>query len=361
MYKESIRLLQLLDKAGYKSYIVGGFVRDFLLQKESIDVDICTTAHPKDLKKILNVNINNSKYGSVTYRKDNIRFEITTMRKEIGYINHRTPKKIKYIKSLYKDLKRRDFTINTICIDKNEKIIDLLDAKKDLNDGIIKMIGNPRKRLNEDALRILRAIRFATTLNFKLDDKLEKYIKKYGFLLKNLSFDRKKEELNKIFMSKNINYGIKIIKDLNLEKFLDIDLTDTKPTSTLIGFWAQCDKKRVYNYNKNDLNTLKNIDKILSNDIINNYTLYNYNLYEVLIAAEIKELNAKKIIQKYSDLPIKSTKDIKISSQEILNLLNKKPGKFLKQIIGDLEINILNFNLDNDYNSLKDYIIANYS
>ena len=109
-------------------------------------------------------------YGSVTVIYNKIRFEITTFRKDLKYENNRLPVKIKYIHSLIDDLKRRDFTINTLCLDENGEILDYLNAKKDLDAKVIKMVGSPKKKLKEDSLRILRAVRFATILGFALDD-----------------------------------------------------------------------------------------------------------------------------------------------------------------------------------------------
>ena len=155
--------------------------------------------------------ISNSEYGNVSLIFEKVRFEITTFRKELKYKDHRRPEKTFYVNSLDEDLKRRDFTINTLCIDKNGKEIDLMRAKDDLDNKIIRMVGNPKTRLKEDALRILRAVRFATVLNFKIEDNLKGCIKRYGHYLRKLSSDRKKEELDIIFASNNKEYGIELL------------------------------------------------------------------------------------------------------------------------------------------------------
>ena len=194
MYRTALDLLKEINSHGYVSYIVGGYPRDLYLNRESLDIDICTNATPKDLRNIFgDIMLPKENYGSVTVIKNKIRFEITTFRRDIKYENNRTPLEIEYINDLEADLKRRDFTINTLCIDSEGNTIDLLNGKKDLDDKIIKMVGDANVKLMEDALRILRAIRFAVTLNFKIDDELKKSIKKYGYLLKNLSYYRKKE------------------------------------------------------------------------------------------------------------------------------------------------------------------------
>jgi len=241
MYQTSIKLLKLIEDKGFKAYIVGGFVRDKYMNKKSSDVDICTNATPKDLKLIFkDVKLAKEQYGSVTVIYNKIRFEITTFRQEKKYLDNRHPTKIKYIDNLLDDLKRRDFTINSICIDSNENIIDLLNGIEDIKDKKIKMIGNPKIKLKEDSLRILRAIRFATILNFELDSNLKKYIKKYSHSLKKLSYNRKKDELDKIFTSQNVEYGIKLIIELGLDKSLELNnLSKIKITTSHLGMWAQ--------------------------------------------------------------------------------------------------------------------------
>ena len=202
MYKRAIEVLNKFSENGYLAYIVGGYPRDYLLGIKTKDIDICTNANPKQIMEIFDTEgVSDTKYGSVKVIYKNYKFDVTTFRKDIKYEDNRKPIKIKYIDNLKKDLLRRDFTINTICIDKDENIIDILGARVDIDNKIIKTVRNPRYRLMEDSLRILRAIRFATILDFNIDDKTKNYIVKYGYLLKKLSGSRKKEELGKIFSS----------------------------------------------------------------------------------------------------------------------------------------------------------------
>ena len=224
MNNEVKNLLNILNNSGFKAYIVGGYVRDYLLGIDSDDYDICTSAKEEDLKALFNVIDSNCGSCKVEYHQHI--FEITTFRKDLNYFNHRKPEQVIFVDNLAQDLERRDFTINTICMDKDGRIIDLLNGRNDL-----------QKKISEDALRILRAIRFATILNFSLDSELCDSIKKYGYLVKSLSYYRRRQELDKIFTSINIEYGIKLIKELDLAKYLEIR-TDFKITS-LMGIWAQ--------------------------------------------------------------------------------------------------------------------------
>ena len=130
MLKKSLELLKKIEEHGYEAYIVGGYVRDYCMNNESSDVDICTNAKPKDLIKIFDdADLPKEKYGSVTLKHKNVRYEITTFRKELKYEN-RKPVEIEYTDELLEDLIRRDFTINSLCMDSNGNILDFFEGKK---------------------------------------------------------------------------------------------------------------------------------------------------------------------------------------------------------------------------------------
>jgi len=218
MYKDALEILNIINDLGYESYIIGGYPRDLYLGIENPDIDMCTNAKFEDLKDTFEIISNN--FGSMTLIYKDYKYEITTYRKEYEYEKNRFPKKIEFVNTLEEDLKRRDFVINTLCIDKDGNYIDLLGSKKDLDNKIIRCVGNSDLKISEDILRSLRAIRFATILNFEIDETLKQSIKKYNYLLDNLSDKRKKEELDKIMNSNNKEYGLFLIKDLELEKYL---------------------------------------------------------------------------------------------------------------------------------------------
>lgn len=363
MYNEAIKLLNYINKKGFVSYIVGGYPRDLYLKRDSSDIDICTSATPKDLKDIFgDIMLPKVNYGSVTIRKKGIRFEITTFRHEIKYKDNRLPIEIEYIDNLEDDLKRRDFTINTLCIDSKGNTIDLLNAKKDIDSKIIKTVGDSFDKIKEDSLRILRAVRFATQLNFKLDDELKEAIKKYGYLLKRLSYERKKEELNKIFMDKNVRYGLDLIKELHLDKYLELsNISYVVPIKE--GIWAQLGVLNIYPFTKEEKEYIEIINKYIDEDFYNIDILYScsqYGLGYIYTICSIKGLDFKEIEKMYMNLPIKNKKDIEIKPLEISGILNKLPGSYIKDIISDLEYNILHNNLQNSKEILTDYILKKY-
>ena len=362
MNETALKVLKKINSNGYQAYLVGGYPRDIYIGRDSMDFDICTSATPKELKSIFgNTMLPSEQYGSVTLMVHNIRFEITTFRKDIKYLNNRKPIEIEYVSSLIDDLKRRDFTMNTMCIDSNGTLIDLLNGKEDINDKVIRTVGNANMKIYEDSLRILRAVRFATTLNFDLDEDLKEAIIRHKDLLKSLSYYRKKEELDKIFSSMNSSYGIKLIKELGLEESLELsNLENLIPTTYLIGIWAQLDVLDKYSFNNTEKESIEAINELMNKDILDYNNLYNYGLYISTIVGEIKGIDKKIINEKYNSLYIHNKTEIKLEAKEICELLNRKPGKFLKEIFNDLEYKIINKKLTNEKETLKQYIKENY-
>lgn len=363
MLKTALKLIQEIENNGYKAYIVGGFVRDKILGIKSNDIDICTNARPSDIRKIFpNSCLSNEDYGSVTVIIKNVRFEITSFRREITYLNNRKPIEFEYIDDLLEDLKRRDFKINTLCMDKDGNIIDLLGGNNDIIAREINTVGDSYLKFSEDSLRILRAVRFATILDFRLSDDVKKAIIKTKKYLKNLSFERKKEELNKIFASIHVKYGVKLLLELGLDKELDLDnLRNIKYFDDLMGVWAQLNVLDIYPFSKNEKELINDINKVLPLNNLEPLVLYKYGLYVNSIAADIKGINRKLVTKKYNELPIKCRSDILIDGNKIMSLLGTKPGKYIKDIINSIEKEIVNGNLTNDENGIKNYILKYWS
>ena len=364
MYNTAIKLLKEINAKGFESYIVGGYPRDLYLKRNSKDIDICTNATPKDLKDIFgDAMLPKVNYGSVTVIKNKIRFEITTFRKEIKYINNRIPVEIEYINNLYDDLQRRDFTINTLCIDSEGNTIDLLDGFKDIDSKIIKVVGEPKIKLTEDALRMLSAIRFAVELNFKLDDELKNTIKEYGYLLKKLSYDRKKDELQKIFTNRNVRYGLDLIKELNLYESLELNNIENIIPTDSIGIWAQLDVLDKYPFTKEEKENIKIINDFKNLDFYDIDVLYKcakHGLGYIYTICLIKGIDFKEIERLYINLSIKNSKDIALNAKDISILLNKRAGSYIKDIISDLEYKILHNELENKKEILSDYVLSTY-
>ena len=361
MYKKALEVLNKFYDNGYLAYIVGGYPRDTLLGIKTTDIDICTNAKPMEIIKIFDTDkVSDINYGYVKVIYKNVKFDVTTFRRDIKYENNRKPVKIKYINDLKKDLLRRDFTINTLCIDREGNLVDILNVRKDIDERIIRTVGNPRYRIKEDSLRILRAIRFASILDFKIDSKTKSYIIKYGYLLKSLSCSRRREELDKIFSSKNKEMGRDLIVELGIDKHLGIEnLKDIVMCNDIIGIWSQLKMRDEYPFSKLEKETIFKIREMLEMDI-DSYSVYKYGLYVSSVVGSIKGISYKEINDIYSNLVIYSRKDIKIGGMDIANALKREPGNYLREIFDDIERKIIGLEIDNKYEDIIDYVKKNY-
>ena len=205
--KEFQQLANIFKSHGYNLYLVGGTVRDYLLGKELTDMDAVTDATPIEVVAFLaNVDTTFAYLGSLKYKTpDGVKFDITTLREESAYLDSRHPSQITFVKDLAIDYKRRDFTINAMYMDSNLNIIDYCNGQKDLANRILRMVGDPDKRLKEDPLRILRAIRFYLVFNLEFDKKLKEAMTDRFYLLNNITDAKIRQELDKIGLHDDID------------------------------------------------------------------------------------------------------------------------------------------------------------
>ena len=204
--KEIKEVFNVLNRAGYECFIVGGCVRDFLLNKKPHDIDFTTNATPDQMKECFkNYNIIETglKHGTLTVVINHQPYEITTYRTEGEYLDSRHPSKVEFVTDLKEDLVRRDFTINAIAYNPQIGFVDYFNGKQDLKNGIIRCVNEPIKRLTEDALRILRALRFAAVLNYEIEPLTEQACFDCSEKLKNISAERILSELEKTIIQPN--------------------------------------------------------------------------------------------------------------------------------------------------------------
>ena len=195
-YKE---LSNIFKDYGFKLYLVGGVVRDFLLNLPLTDIDLVTNATPLDMEAFLKeADYSFKKYGFVKLNFKGHKFDITTLRKESAYKDSRHPSKIEFVDNLEEDVVRRDFTCNGLYMDENLKIYDFVNGQEDIKNKVLRMIGDANKRIKEDPLRIIRAIRFSLTYNFEMSEDLVKAMKENKEYLSLLNPIKIEEDLKKI-------------------------------------------------------------------------------------------------------------------------------------------------------------------
>ena len=329
----ALEVLKILNNHNYDAYIVGGFVRDYLLNIESGDIDLTSSATPEEVEKLFKIVPTGIKYGTVLIMYNGYTFEHTTFRFDGSYNDSRHPNSIMYSKNITDDIKRRDFTINSILMDKDKKIIDYLDGKADLDKKVIKTIDNPNDRFNEDALRMLRAISFVSKLGFDIESDTLKSMKENKDLLKNVSVERIRIEFDKISNGKFRKKAWEVFYKLNLNKlfpnmielndydvtFRDIIINNLVKTGEISDFWS-FSKESIRDYKK-----CANMLKLGLSDYNMFVSGYNASMY----ALEYLKLDKKL----WDNLKIKSLKDLNIDGNDLINIISKnKRGECLNHL-----------------------------
>lgn len=245
------KIIKKIQQAGYEAYIAGGAVRDLIMNKTPHDYDIATSALPEDIKRIFERTIDTGiKHGTVTVIENKMGYEVTTFRRDGEYKDGRHPENVEFIVHPKEDCMRRDFTINAMMYNIKKGVIDYFGGIRDIRAGIIRCVGDPEQRFKEDALRMLRAVRFKAILGFKIDEETERVIKKYAVLIKKVSSERIREELNKILLSDNPDY-IRDLNRLGLLKFIipELDKCFGEP---------QKNKYHIYDVGEHIMQAIKN-------------------------------------------------------------------------------------------------------
>ena len=230
--------MNVFTKHHFQIYVVGGAVRDMLLDKDIINWDFTTNAQPDEIQRLFKDSFYHNTYGTVSvpvktlvnHQQQSLIFEVTPFRQESNYTDNRHPDKIKWAKTIDEDLSRRDFTINAMAYD-GKTIIDLFNGQQHLKDKLIIAVGNPDTRFAEDALRLIRGIRFASQLGFSFDEATRESIKNNAQLITNVSWERIRDEFLKILSSNYPSEGIIFLRNTGLLKYIlpELDICFTIP------------------------------------------------------------------------------------------------------------------------------------
>jgi len=253
-------VIEKLRKAGFEAYIVGGCVRDLLRGMEPEDWDVATNAKPEEIGRVFLKSWSDNKFGTVTVLTgtENPKLkeiEITPYRIDEKYSDKRHPDKVAWAKTIEEDLARRDFTINSMALQFYEAqprkiaVIDPFGGKKDLENKVIRAVGNPEERFSEDALRLMRAVRFATTLGFEIEEETQKAIQKNSHWLKMISKERVRDEFVKIIMAERASGGIENLRKFELLKYIVPELEE--------GYEVSQNKHHIYDCYTHNILALK--------------------------------------------------------------------------------------------------------
>lgn len=306
----------------YEAFMVGGCIRDFLLSKEPKDYDIATSALPNITESLFEKTIPTGiKHGTITVLLDKEPFEVTTYRIEGEYKDNRRPDEISFVTNIKDDLSRRDFTINAFAYNSKEGLKDYFNGLEDLQNKIIRTVGDSNKRFNEDALRMMRAIRFASQLDFNIEKSTLDGIKKNKNLLKNISSERIRDELCKLLLSDNPRKGLNLLKDCGVLDVIIPELT------SLIGF-----NHKTKDYNEDLFDHTLSVVENTPNDLILRLSALFHDIGKPKVNDNISEDITRKILTRLH-FDNKTIKSVCILIKEYMNVLVNSTDIDIKRFI----------------------------
>lgn len=349
VFTAALPVLKQINEASYEAYFVGGSVRDLLLNRHIHDVDIATSAYPMEIKQIFKKTIDTGiKHGTVTVLYEGESYEITTFRTESGYQDFRRPDHVTFVQNLSEDLKRRDFTINALAMDVDGNVIDHFDGLGDLDKHLIRAVGKAENRFHEDALRMMRAVRFMSQLQFTLEPETEQAISDNHELLSKISVERIRDEFVKMGIAPGSQKAFQIFLDTGLseevpgfkgkkENLAIYPQLNFSPT-TEANLWAlmiillKLPNEKIPSFMRmwKNSNAMERqvADIVAFFDLISSRAPNNYDLYQAgleTIASTIdlahilgQPINGSALVDGYEALPIKNSHDLVINGHFLL-------------------------------------------
>ncbi|MDY0339043.1 MAG: CCA tRNA nucleotidyltransferase [Acholeplasmataceae bacterium] len=374
--KGAKRVIQDLKRQGYEAYIVGGAVRDYILRQPLTDVDITTNAKPFQVAKLFKTKPTGLKYGTVTVFMGTETYEVTTYRIDGEYVDGRHPEEVTYSESVVMDVARRDFTINGLLMTESDEIIDYVDGRKDIESKLIKTIGNPNDRFDEDALRMMRAFYFQSKLGFQIDRETREAISNLKDRLKDVSMERILAEMIKILQGKYLKMAFqsmittgvsKVLPGLHqgIEYTLTLDELPFVDVFFTLAFTLNGHVPSEWTFSNKHRHRYEIASKLaIENKEIDAMMLYTYGIDLCLLANRVtymlkRSKNKKVEIETlYQNLPIQSDLDLKLRATEIIKIANRKAGAWVKEIQTKMVVEVINRRLENNREALIEFVKA---
>jgi tRNA nucleotidyltransferase (CCA-adding enzyme) len=361
--RDSIRhVLQTLMNAGYEAYIVGGYVRDALLGIKTGDGDIATNATPDAVEALFEKVVTIGKvHGTITVIVGHEPIEVTTYRVDGVYGNHRHPQQVTYSSSLAEDLARRDFTINAMAMALDGTVTDLFGGQTDLKQKILRAIGDPNVRLQEDALRILRAIRFQSVLGMEIDPTLLNAMQAHATLVAYLSKERVLGELRKMLRGDYLSLAVSTYQKLSLP-----DLPSTFVVDNRLGLVEQFAIARLtedfdaspFPWTKEEKALLQHL---LSMAPVHPSDLALFDMHDAIamirVGALLYEWPLEACLQRYESLPIHHRRDLAINGHDVMNLGFSGPE--VDHVLRSVEVAVLSHEVLNEHSAILTWLKEN--
>ncbi|GEA98284.1 CCA-adding enzyme [Levilactobacillus brevis] len=372
-------VLQTIEQAGYEAYFVGGSVRDTILGKEIHDVDIATSAYPDEIKHLFKRTVDTGiEHGTVMILDHGTGYETTTFRSESTYTDFRRPDQVTFVRSLAEDLKRRDFTINALAMKEDGTVIDLFDGLADLKHRQIRAVGDPQERFHEDALRMMRAVRFASQLNFTIVPETLAAMTSHAELLRKIAVERTQIELLKLLTGQAPQQGLTDLLTTGLWQYcpdfadhkVDLerltaqlhqgastDLTawtllttsfglETNAITTFLKHW------KTANQTISAVQMTTKMAQHLLQGSLSTWQVYQCGEDQLMIANEAAVVlgatdRSRELVAQWQNLPIQTKKALAVTGRDLMQA-GVQPGPQLGAILGDLEYQVVTGKLPNE-------------
>jgi tRNA nucleotidyltransferase (CCA-adding enzyme) len=390
-FTKALSIIDRLKAYGHEAYFVGGAVRDYLLRRPIGDIDIATSALPEEVMRIFPKTIGvGMEHGTVVVVHEGTPYEVTTFRIEGKYEDYRRPESVTFVRSLFEDLKRRDFTMNAIAMDENGELIDPFAGQEAIQNKIIKTVGNAKERFSEDALRMMRALRFVSQLGFSLSAETKEAIQELAPLLANISVERITIEFEKLLQGPKSQEALSLLVETNLYTYMPGLAEKRKKLESMPAYeWTALAERAEYwslfSYLLNVQHALipflrlwklpnqlmKDVQMILN--ILeavkckNDWTkekLYRYGLQLSLSAEKIRSLisgekietNTIKLKQLFDSLPIKERKELAINGTDLMKWFHKPGGPWVAQMLIMVENAVISGEIENNQEQIKEWL-----
>ncbi|WP_239748141.1 MULTISPECIES: CCA tRNA nucleotidyltransferase [unclassified Mammaliicoccus] len=395
VFEDAKWIIETLECNGHQAYFVGGSVRDYLMGKEISDVDITTSALPDEVEQLFDKTLPIGKeHGTMIVMGENQQFEVTTFRKDGDYVDHRRPTSVQFVTDLYEDVARRDFTMNAIAMDKSYQLHDYFNGLNDIQSKIIKAVGTPIDRMEEDALRIMRGVRFQSQTGFALDHDTKDAMYQTAHSLNAIAIERIVVELKKMIQGKYIHDTKTTAHELEIFKYIPFfkeinQRSIFMPEHAHFNLWvaALCylneldltslNSLKISNQEKRDISSYVQLlislsdNKISKQDMIHLvYTYHRDKMKEIIhfisehnaqlnISIHPTIMNDRVIDEIYDKLPIYDKSELQINGQILMSTFNKKGGPWIKDILNKVEQAVINHKVDNTENDLIEWVREN--
>ncbi|MEH7415137.1 CCA tRNA nucleotidyltransferase [Neobacillus drentensis] len=390
-FLSAISIIKKLETAGYQAYFVGGSVRDYLLNRPISDVDIATSATPDEVKQIFPRTVDiGIEHGTILVLHQNTSYEVTTFRTEGDYQDYRRPKEVSFIRNLSDDLKRRDFTMNAIAMDRSGQLIDPYNGQYAIRNKVIQTVGSAAERFQEDALRIMRAVRFVSQLSFKIEEETLHAVTELVPLLRNIAVERIRAEFEKLLIGENGNNAIRILLETELYAYLpgfknyksQLDKVISYPFKGLnkIEMWSLLlytlilkDKSievflREWKLPVKEIKEIQHILYYLEKRMDQEWSKYDlYSAGRTIVGSTEKlygVLNGftegdslSYWLKIYDELPIKQRNEMDVTGRDIIEWFQSEAGPWLKDTILKIERAVVAGDIQNNKEKIKEWLI----